>query len=109
MGRAPLALFPFDLNIWYGAVSQGVVINDWADDNFDHSGLGFIGGASLTVNHEVHPEHRFSTFGQRLNSLLFRNVGAHMNDGDFGLYGGSSVAFCERQNRGYRAGPNPIR
>ena len=49
------ALFPFDLNIWYGANAQAVVVNDWADDNFDHSGLGFIGGASLTMNHEVHP------------------------------------------------------
>jgi len=53
--RETLALFPFDLNIWYGAVSQGVAINDWADDNFDHSGVGFIGGGSLTVNHEMHP------------------------------------------------------
>ena len=54
-GREVTALFPFDLNIWQGAFAQGVVINNWADDNFDHSGLGFIGGASLTVNHEVHP------------------------------------------------------
>jgi len=54
-GREVTALFPFDLNIWQGAFAQGVVVNNWADDNFDHSGLGFIGGASLTVNHEVHP------------------------------------------------------
>ena len=53
--REVTALFPFDLNIWYGANAQGVVVNDWADDSFDHSGMGFIGGASLTVNHEVHP------------------------------------------------------
>ena len=38
------ALFPFDINIWYGAIAQGVVIDEWADDNFDHAGLGFIGG-----------------------------------------------------------------
>ncbi len=38
------ALFPFDINIWYGAIAQGVVIDEWADDNFDHTGLGFIGG-----------------------------------------------------------------
>ena len=54
-GREAVALFPFDLNIWYGAMAQGVVVNNWADDNFDHAGLGFIGGASLTLNHEVHP------------------------------------------------------
>jgi gluconate 2-dehydrogenase alpha chain len=54
-GREISALFPFDLNIWYGALAQGVVVNNWADDNFDHSKLGFVGGASLTVNHELHP------------------------------------------------------
>jgi gluconate 2-dehydrogenase alpha chain len=54
-GRENYGLFPFDLNIWYGANAQAVVVNNWADDNFDHSGLGFIGGASLTVGHEVHP------------------------------------------------------
>lgn len=54
-GREISALFPFDLNIWYGALAQGVVVNNWADDNFDHAGLGFIGGASMTVNHELHP------------------------------------------------------
>ncbi len=54
-GRECIGLFPSDLNIWYGANAQAVVVNDWADDNFDHSGLGFIGGASLTVSHEAHP------------------------------------------------------
>lgn len=49
------ALFPFDINTWYGAIAQGVVIDDWADDNFDHSGLGFIGGASIHAYHERHP------------------------------------------------------
>src|SRR5204862_3256602 len=43
-GVGVTALFPFDINIWYGAIAQGVMIDDWADDNFDHSGLGFIGG-----------------------------------------------------------------
>jgi len=64
--REGTALFPFDLNLWYGANAQGVVVNDWADDSFDHSGLGFIGGASLTVNHEVHPIAASSmpTFGR---------------------------------------------
>jgi gluconate 2-dehydrogenase alpha chain len=65
-GREITALFPFDLNLWYGAMAQGVVVNNWADDNFDHAGLGFIGGASLTVNHEVHPIAAASmpTFGR---------------------------------------------
>ncbi len=65
-GREVSGLFPFDLNIWYGANAQAVVVNDWADDSFDHSGLGFIGGASLTVNHEVHPIQAASmpTFGK---------------------------------------------
>ena len=65
-GREVTALFPFDLNIWYGANAQGVVVNDWAEDNFDHAGLGFIGGASLTVNHELHPiaSSTLPTFGK---------------------------------------------
>ena len=41
------ALFPFDLNNWYGLPAQGVAIDNWADDNFDHSGLDFIGGGNL--------------------------------------------------------------
>lgn len=66
-GTGVSALFPMDLNIWYGAIlSQGVVIDEWADDSFDHSGLGFIGGCSMTVNTEKHPIAAGSsaTFGQ---------------------------------------------
>lgn len=66
-GASASALFPMDLNIWYGAIlSQGVVIDEWADDSFDHSGLGFIGGASMTVNTEKHPiaAASGSTWGQ---------------------------------------------
>jgi gluconate 2-dehydrogenase alpha chain len=44
-----LALFPHDLNRWYGLPAQGTAIDDWADDNFDHSGLDFIGGGNLWV------------------------------------------------------------
>jgi gluconate 2-dehydrogenase alpha chain len=61
------ALFPMDLNIWYGAMlSQGVVIDEWADDAFDHSSLGFIGGASLCAYMERHPIAAASmgTFGR---------------------------------------------
>jgi gluconate 2-dehydrogenase alpha chain len=49
------ALFPFDLNIWYGAIAQNVTVDEFADDNFDHAGLGFIGGATIQVNTEKHP------------------------------------------------------
>lgn len=66
-GAAVSALFPMDLNIWYGAIlSQGVVLDEWADDSFDHTGLGFIGGASMTVNTEKHPiaAGGSNTFGQ---------------------------------------------
>jgi gluconate 2-dehydrogenase alpha chain len=49
------ALFPDDLNIWYGLPAQGITVDDWADDHFDHSGLDFIGGATLHVMTERHP------------------------------------------------------
>lgn len=49
------ALFPFDLNLWYGAMAQGVSLSNFAEDNFDHTGLGFIGGGSIFFNHERHP------------------------------------------------------
>jgi gluconate 2-dehydrogenase alpha chain len=39
--------FPYDLNLWYGMPAQGTAIDDWADDNFDHAKLDFIGGGLL--------------------------------------------------------------
>jgi gluconate 2-dehydrogenase alpha chain len=51
----PTALFPFDVNIWYGLPAQGVTVDDFADDAYDHTGLGFIGGTSLHVRTERHP------------------------------------------------------
>ncbi len=54
-GRETFGLFPMALNIWQGANAQAMVVNNWADDNFDHAGLGFIGGASLTAGHEMRP------------------------------------------------------
>jgi len=41
-------------------------VDDWADDNFDHSGLGFIGGATLHVYTEKHPigAAAMGTFGK---------------------------------------------
>jgi gluconate 2-dehydrogenase alpha chain len=65
-GTGVSALFPFDLNIWYGAIAQNVTVDEWADDNFDHSGLGFIGGAAIQVNTEKHPigAAAMSTYGR---------------------------------------------
>src|SRR3989454_10663615 len=41
------ALFPWNLNTWYGLPAPGVAVDNWADDNFDHAGLDFIGGGKL--------------------------------------------------------------
>jgi gluconate 2-dehydrogenase alpha chain len=59
------ALFPFDLKAWYGLPAQGVAVDDWADDNFDHGGLDFIGGANLWVMSDRRPISAASmnTFG----------------------------------------------
>ena len=32
------ALFPFDINVWYGTPAQAAAVDDFADDNYDHSG-----------------------------------------------------------------------
>ncbi len=60
------ALFPFDINIWYGTPAQAAAVDDFADDNYDHSGLGFIGGTTLQPHTEMHPIEAasMSTFGQ---------------------------------------------
>ncbi len=65
-GTNVMGLFPFDLNIWYGAMAQSVEIDDWGDDHFDHSGLGFIGGTGLHVSTEKHPigAAAMTTFGR---------------------------------------------
>jgi gluconate 2-dehydrogenase alpha chain len=49
------ALFPHNLNNWYGLPAQGVAVDNWADDNFDHSGLDFIGGGNLWVYSDRRP------------------------------------------------------
>src|SRR5690606_9160044 len=54
-GAPVLALFPRDLNNWYGLPAQGVAIDEWADDNFDHSDLDFIGGGNLWVHTNRRP------------------------------------------------------
>jgi len=54
-GAPVTALFPEDLHNWYGLPAQGVAIDDWADDNFDHSDRNFIGGANLWVHTDRRP------------------------------------------------------
>jgi len=63
---AVTALFPFDVNIWYGLPAQGITVDDFADDAFDHAGLGFIGGTSMHVRTERHPIEgaSMSTYGR---------------------------------------------
>ncbi|MEE2775695.1 MAG: GMC family oxidoreductase [Acidobacteriota bacterium] len=65
--HAPVsALFPFDMHAWYGLPAQGVAIDDWADDNFDHGGLDFVGGGNLWVMSDRKPIQaaNMSTFGR---------------------------------------------
>ncbi len=65
-GGAVTALFPFNLNSWYGLPAQGVAIDNWADDNFDHAGLDFIGGGNLWVYSDRRPiaAANMNTFGR---------------------------------------------
>jgi gluconate 2-dehydrogenase alpha chain len=60
------ALFPKRLNNWYGLPAQGVAVDDWADDNFDHAGLDFIGGGNLWVYSDRRPisSASMSTYGR---------------------------------------------
>jgi len=60
------ALFPRNLNNWYGLPAQGVAIDNWADDNFDHSSLDFIGGGNLWVYSDRRPiaAASMSTYGR---------------------------------------------
>ncbi|MEO2124334.1 MAG: GMC oxidoreductase, partial [bacterium] len=68
-GAAVSALFPFDLKSWYGLPAQGVAIDDWADDNFDHAGHDFIGGGNLWVMSDRRPisAASMSTYGHGRN------------------------------------------
>jgi gluconate 2-dehydrogenase alpha chain len=65
-GATVTALFPFDLNTWYGLPAQGIAVDNWADDNFDHGGLDFIGGGNLWVYSDRRPivAASMSTFGK---------------------------------------------
>jgi gluconate 2-dehydrogenase alpha chain len=65
-GAAVSALFPRSLNSWYGLPAQGVAVDNWADDNFDHAGLDFIGGGNLWIYSDRRPVGAagMSTFGR---------------------------------------------
>jgi gluconate 2-dehydrogenase alpha chain len=54
-GAPVTALFPFDIGAWYGLPAQGVAVDDWADDNFDHASHDFIGGANLWAMSDRRP------------------------------------------------------
>jgi len=64
-GAPVTALFPFDVGAWYGLPAQGVAIDDWADDNFDHAKYDFIGGANLWAMSDRRPigASSMNTFG----------------------------------------------
>jgi gluconate 2-dehydrogenase alpha chain len=65
-GGAVSALFPRSLNSWYGLPAQGVAVDNWADDNFDHAGVDFIGGGNLWIYSDRRPigAASMSTFGR---------------------------------------------
>lgn len=49
-------LFPGTrLNLLNGTWTQATCVDDWNADNFDHTGLGFIGGALMTASQELRP------------------------------------------------------
>jgi gluconate 2-dehydrogenase alpha chain len=54
-GAGVSALFPSNTNSWYGLPAQGVAVDNWADDNFDHADLDFIGGGNLWVYSDRRP------------------------------------------------------
>ena len=43
------------LNLFTGLWAQATCVDDWNADNFDHAGLGFIGGGLLVAPHELRP------------------------------------------------------
>lgn len=65
-GGGMTALFPMKLNNWYGLPAQGVAIDDWADDNFDHGSVDFIGGGNLFIYSDRRPiaAAGMNTFGR---------------------------------------------
>ena len=50
------ALFPGRrLNVMSGGAAQGTSVDDWEGDNFDHEGLGFVGGSTMQMCMEQKP------------------------------------------------------
>src|SRR5262249_3539718 len=68
-GAPVTALFPFDVGAWYGLPAQGVAVDDWADDNFDHGDVDFIGGGNLWVMSDRRPTSAagMNTYGRAPN------------------------------------------
>jgi len=53
---AVVGLFPGrKINRYSGSAGQWTAVDNWADDNFDHTGLGFIAGASISATMEAKP------------------------------------------------------
>jgi gluconate 2-dehydrogenase alpha chain len=48
-------LFSKRTNVYSGTTGQFVGMDDFNGDNFDHTGLGFISGASIAASHETKP------------------------------------------------------
>ena len=65
-GGSVQALFSQNLNNWYGLPAQGVAVDDFAADNFDHSNVDFIGGGNLFVYSDRRPigAASMNTFGR---------------------------------------------
>lgn len=82
-----LALFPHELNRWYGLPAQGIAADEWADDNFDHTNLDFIGGGNLWVYSDRRPitaanMHTFDMaprWGSDWKSFIMRNADRWVN------------------------------
>tara|TARA_B100000686_G_scaffold59925_1_gene64455 strand:+ start:6207 stop:7913 length:1707 start_codon:yes stop_codon:yes gene_type:complete len=82
-----LALFPHELNRWYGLPAQGIAADEWADDNFDHTDLDFIGGGNLWVYSDRRPitaanMHTFDMaprWGSNWKSFIMRNADRWVN------------------------------
>jgi len=43
------------LNLYSGTIGQYTAVDNWDSDNFDHSGLGFIGGGMVSATMESKP------------------------------------------------------
>ena len=71
------------LNIWAGTASQGTVIDDFNGDNFDHRGLDFIRGAtistscySMPIGQAVNTPPSVGLWGSAYKQWLHENAGS---------------------------------